>query len=124
IIGLLAAIAVPAYSRYQTTARMAEVLKIMNDMVEQSIAFSGTTGNFVDACDLNYQTDQTICNSTPEYLPSTVFPYVYTYGGTYAPVIQDQFGGCGRLGLVTVSLNAQELGFDSSVAANDASWGP
>lgn len=117
IIGILAAIAVPAYKQYTITAKMSEVLSIASKIADQSIVYFGAHGVFGNACQLNLQTDQAVCNVLADILPSSTYPYIFTNGTALRPIVTDTYG-CGRGGLVAVALDAQALGFDSATANN------
>jgi len=114
IVGLLSAIAVPAYYRYLVTARISAVTELVDHLVSQSILYSQTHGKFGSAMDLGYGTvtSNTIDN------PTALTPYSAGY-----MTIDDYSGStqCGRLGSFYANLDVNALGMPLSMA--DASTG-
>ena len=58
IIGMLAGLAVPAYSDYSSKAKLTEVLVDMDDIATRAIQYQITTGTFPDQMDLILDTEK------------------------------------------------------------------
>lgn len=108
IVGLLAAVAVPAYYRYLVTARLSAITELADHMVSQSVLYAQTHGKFGSAQDLGFGSNGGVVSN-----PTGMTPYSAGY------MTLDDISGavkCGRVGAFFANIDVSKLGMPSNMA--------
>ncbi len=118
IVAVLAAIASPLYKSYTINAKVQGVVKIIDNLVEQSLTFQAQHGRFASAYDLGLST----INGDP-YIrnPKNLSEYLQDFSsGSFNSFMGDSSSSnglgfnCGATGFVQLVLDSEALGFDPS----------
>lgn len=116
IIGILAAVSVPAYKSYIITARLSALIPQVNSIVDNSLRFSSINGRFGNAYDQGFSSTP---GSAHADSPSSVNSAFRGLSITDSDEPQ-----CGRRGYLNAYLDRDQLGFSSDIVdTNLASLG-
>lgn len=105
IVGILAAVAVPAYKKYSLSSRFSSLIPIVDSIIDKTVTFSQTTGRFAKAYDLGLSTT---VGSAHADTPSAIHPY-------FTSMTVTDNGTCGRSGYLNAYLNRDLMGFSSTI---------
>lgn len=116
IIGIMSATAIPVYKFYTIKSRIATVLPVFTQKLEDSMEHALATNTFATAFDLGLSTTPGSTTATAS-LTANISPYLQT--SVNGGVLAQDLSGCGSEGIVKFWLNPAALGFDSSINTFD-----
>lgn len=129
IIGLVSAVAVPAYTQYAIVSRIMTSAKLLQDYMNQSITYAAQHGSFANAYNLQLTTSSAYPNNESgdeSLVPSIFSNYLPNGGGTNNTNLQAfdigegaSSNGCGSAGMVAIALDANALGFSNGTDINN-----